>query len=93
MELKGEGAIMSKIIKAVANDDYSVTIDFEYGNKLTFNMQKQIKTLPFFKLNEKDFFKTVKFDDKSIYWDDESGSKNIIPLRLSIDNILFSLRD
>lgn len=83
---------ISKIIYAVANEDYTVTIDFEQGNRIIYNMQKQIKTLPFLRLNDMESFMSVKFDDKSIYWED-SGRKGIIPLRLSLDNILFSLRD
>lgn len=84
---------MCKIINVAANDDFSVTIDFEYGNRLIFNMQKQIQSLPFIKLNQMDYFKEVKFDDKNIYWEEESGKKSIIPLRVSLDNILFSLRE
>lgn len=83
---------MSKIINAMANENYTVTIDFEQGNRIIYNMQKQVKTLPFIRLNDIECFKSIKFDDKSIYWD-ESDNKSIIQQRLSLDNILFSLRD
>lgn len=85
--------ILSKIVDIAANEDYTLTIEFEQGSKLIFNMQNQIKILPYMRLRDVAFFKTAKFDDKSIYWEDAPDRPGIIPLRLSLDNILFSLRD
>jgi hypothetical protein len=85
--------IMCKIIRAVANENYTVTIEFEGGSSIIYNMQKHVKTLPFVKLKDLSSFEQVKFDEKSIYWEEENDKKNIIPFRLSIDNILFSLRE
>lgn len=83
---------MSRIISAVASEDYTVTIDFDHGNRIVYNMQDQVKALPFLRLKDLESFKAVRFDDKSIYWN-EFGNKGMIPLRLSLDQILFSLRD
>jgi hypothetical protein len=55
-------------------------------------MQKQIQSLPYIKLNQMEYFKEVKFDDKNIYWEEEE-KKSIIPLRISLDSILFALRE
>lgn len=83
---------MSRIIGAVANEDYTVTIVFDQGSRIIYNMRNQINTLPFLRIKDLESFKTIQFDDKSIFWD-EFGSRGIIPLRLSLDSILFSLRD
>jgi Protein of unknown function (DUF2442). len=77
----------------VANEDYTVHIGFERGDKLVFNMHSQVKTIPYARPQNIDYFKTVRFDDKSIYWESEGEKRGIIPLRFSLDSILFSLRD
>ncbi len=83
---------MSKIAHVHASDDYKLLIDFDDGSKIIFNMQKMIKTLPYLRLNDPASFQTVKFDEKSIYWDAADNKPEYFPLRLSVDNILFSLR-
>lgn len=47
--------------------------------------------LPYNSLNNLEFFKKVKFEDKAIYWDMDKST--IIPLRFTVDNILFEIRD
>ncbi len=37
---------MSKILKVTANDDYTIIVEFQQGNKIFFNMQQLIKTMP-----------------------------------------------
>ncbi len=83
---------MCRMINVVANDNYTITIEFEQENSITYNMKNNLKTIPFIKLNDMTRFKKVKFDEKSIYWEEENDEKSIIPFRLSIDTILFSLR-
>lgn len=84
---------MSKIVGVHGSDDYKLLIDFEDGSNITFNMQKLVRTIPYFRLNDLVSFQTVKFDTKSVYWDAEDQKPEYLPLRLSIDTILFSLRD
>ena len=84
---------MSKIVDVHGSDDYKLLIDFEDGSNITFNMQKLVRTIPYFRLNDLVSFQTVKFDTKSVYWDAEDQKPEYLPLRLSIDTILFSLRD
>lgn len=83
---------MSKIINVHASDDYKLLIDFEDGSSITFNMQKMVKTIPYLRLKDPTSFQTVKFDEKSVYWDAEDEKREYLPLRLSVDTILFSLR-
>lgn len=85
---------MSKIIKVVPNDDYTLLIEFEEGDKIILNMQRLIKTMPYVSLNNLDYFKKVTFEDKAICWSQAEGIKpSVIPMRLTVDNILFMLRD
>jgi len=84
---------MSKIKNVHGSDDYKLFIDFEDGSSITYNMQKLVKSIPYFRLKDMSSFKAVKFDGKSIYWDDAGKPSEYLPLRLSIDTILFSLRD
>ena len=84
---------MSKIASVHGSDDYKLLIDFDDGSRIIFNMQKMVKTLPYLRLNKLSNFQTVKFDEKSVYWDAVDNKPEYFPLRLSVDNILFSLRD
>lgn len=84
---------MSKIVCVHGSDDYKLLIDFDDGSKVTFNMQNMVKTLPYFRLNDLTSFQAVKFDGKFVYWEPEENKPEYFPLRLSIDKILFSLRD
>lgn len=84
---------MGKIIGAKVEKSHTVIIEFEEGSKIIFDMQKLVKTIPFFRLRDFAIFEAVKFDDKSIYWDSADKKAEYLPLRLSIDTILFSLRE
>jgi Protein of unknown function (DUF2442). len=83
---------MSKIIGVMPHENYTLTLSFDDGSELLFNMQKQVETLQFHKLKESGLFVKVRFSDKSIFWQDEDGCK-AAPMILTVDNILFSLRD
>ncbi|MDP4094721.1 MAG: DUF2442 domain-containing protein [Bacillota bacterium] len=84
---------MSKIVNIQASDDYKLLIDFDDGSSITYNMQKLVRTIQYFRLNDLKYFQAIKFDGKSVYWDAENEKPEYLPLRLSIDTILFSLRD
>lgn len=68
-------------------------IEFEYGNKILFNMQRLIKTIPFHAFNDIECFKRVTVEDKAIFWDTNKQDKTLMPIRLTVDNILFKIRD
>lgn len=82
---------MSKIIDVTPNEDFTIWIEFEHGNKILFNMQELIKSIPFLSLHDMKHFKNIRFEDKVVYWEDEK--QTVIPSRLTVDNILFALRD
>lgn len=85
---------MSRIINVIPNDDYTLLIEFEQGSKILFNMQRLIKTIPYSSLKDLNRFKEVKLEDKAICWNSSNASESTIwPLRITIDNILFMLRD
>lgn len=66
-------------------------IEFEYGNRILYNMERMVKRLPYQDLNNLELFKKVKFEDKAIYWDTDRPT--IIPLRFTVDDILLIIRD
>lgn len=83
---------MSKIINVSTSDDHKLLIDFEDGSYITYNMQKLVNTIPYYWLKDLSNFYSVKFDEKSIYWDNGSDNPKYFPIMLSVDAILFSLR-
>jgi len=55
-------------------------------------MKKLKTTIPFFSLNDLKHFKEVRFEEKSIYWEQAGKEKpNVFPVRLTLDNILLSI--
>ena len=85
---------MSKILNVIPKDDFTLWIEFEQGNKILFNMQRLIKTLPYSALNNLECFKKIEIEDKALCWHYEGGrEQTILPVRLTVDNILFMIRD
>ena len=85
---------MSKMIKVTPNDDYTLLVEFEHGNKIIFNMQDMIKTMPYNSLADLGRFKDITLEDKAIRWPDPiPGKKTMLPIRLTVDNILFAIRE
>ena len=85
---------MSKIVSVVPNDDYTLLIEFEDGNKISFNMQKLIQTIPYVGLKNLERFKNIEVEDKVISWKERDRDKPaMMPVRLTVDNILFKIRD
>ena len=84
---------MGKILKVTPNDDYTLLVEFEHGNKIIFNMRDIIKTIPFNSLEDLTRFKDIVVEEKAISWPEPvPGEKSIIPLRLTVDNMLFTIR-
>lgn len=50
--------------------------------------------MPYYRLSSLEDFKKVRFEDKAIYWDtDKPLVETSVPPRLTVDSILFSIRD
>lgn len=85
---------MSKIIAVTPNDDFTLLIEFEQGNKILFNMQRLVKTMPYSALKDLNRFKDITVKEKALCWQDVGGSeRTMLPLKLTVDNILFTIRD
>lgn len=85
---------MGKMIKVTPNDDYSILIELEGGNKILFNMQRLVNTIHYSRLKDIERFKNIRVEDKKIFWKElDSSKQSIMPIMLTLDNILFALRD
>ena len=60
---------MSRIVNVRTCDDYRLLIGFEDGSNISYNMQKLVDTIPYIRLKDAEFFRSVRFDEKSVYWD------------------------
>ena len=84
---------MSKILKVTPNDDYTLLMEFEHGNKIIFNMSEIIKTILYSSLTDLNRFKDISIEEKAIRWPDPAApEKSMMPLRLTVDNMLFAIR-
>jgi hypothetical protein len=91
-----EGGIMqiSKMLKVTPNDDYTLLVEFEHGNKIIFNMLPLINTMPYYSLKDLERFRDITLEEKAVRWPDPvPGQKSIMPIRLTVDNILFTIRE
>ncbi len=85
---------MSKMLKVTANDDYTLLVEFEHGNKIIFNMRELIKTIPFSSLKDLSRFKDITLEEKAIRWPEPiPGEHSIYPPRITVDNMLFAIRE
>ncbi|AGY76892.1 MULTISPECIES: DUF2442 domain-containing protein [Clostridium] len=57
---------MSSIVNVILNNDYTLLIELEHGNKILFNMQRIIKTMLYSSLKDIERFKNIKVEDKII---------------------------
>ncbi len=84
---------MNNILKVTPNDDYTLLVEFEEGNQILFNMKPMLKSPPFRVLNDLHRFKHFTLEEKAICWPDPMArEERIVPLRLTVDNILFTIR-
>lgn len=84
---------MGKILNVTPNNDYTLLVEFEHGNEILFNMKPMLKSLPYRCLNDLTRFKNITFQEKTICWSNPDGTdESIVPLRLTVDNILFTIR-
>jgi hypothetical protein len=87
-----KGGEAMRITNVRAAERYILLIDFEDGSQVSFNMKRMVETLPYRRLIDTEVFRNVKFEDKAVYWDPPDSKPEIIPLRFTVDDILFSLR-
>jgi len=85
---------MAKITRATAEQDHILRIEFEGGNSVIFNMAELMKTLPYYSLNDPERFRNFTVEPKAIRWKDiEVPGQAPVPVRLTVDTILFSIRE
>jgi hypothetical protein len=77
---------MGKILNVTPNDDYTLLVEFEHGNKILFNMKPMLKSLPYQSLNDLTRFKNITLEKKAICWPNPVDTdEGIVPLRLTLD--------
>jgi len=85
---------MSKMLKVAPTDDYTLLVDFENGNRIVFNMKDLIETMPYSSLKDLSRFKDITLEEKAIRWPDPTpGKAALYPIRLTVDNMLFAIRE
>lgn len=85
---------MSKMLRVVPNDDYTLLVEFEHGHKIVFNMAPMICTIPYSSLKDLRHFKDITLEEKAILWPDpKKPGCSMMPLRLTVDNMLFAIRE
>ena len=85
---------MSKMLKVTPNDDYTLLVEFEHGNKIVFNMRGLIETMPYISLKDLSRFRDITLEEKAIRWPDPvPGEPTAFPVRLTVDNMLFAIRE
>ena len=76
---------MSKMLKVTPNDNYTLLVEFENGNKIIFNMRDLIKTIPYSSLANLNHFKDITLEEKAIRWPDPiQGQRTMLPIRLTV---------
>jgi len=85
---------MSKMLKVTPGDDYTLLVEFERGNRILFDMKDLIETMPYSSLKDLSRFKNLTLEEKAIRWPDPNpGEAALYPVRLTVDNILFAIRE
>ncbi|MFT3951051.1 MAG: DUF2442 domain-containing protein [Oscillospiraceae bacterium] len=87
----GGGIIISKIIKVTACENFIVEIAFDEGSVIRFHMESLVRTMSYAALRERSVFARVRFEEKTLRWD--LPEQTVYPVSLTLDQILFSLRD
>ncbi|MBR3133538.1 MAG: DUF2442 domain-containing protein [Clostridia bacterium] len=62
---------MKKIVNVYPLDNYEILVEFEGGEKRIKDMKPYLNKGVFSKLNDKEFFKSVKVVFDSVSWNDE----------------------
>lgn len=80
------------MIRVTPHGNYTLLIEFEHGNQILFNMERMVRSIPYNVLSDPQRFQKVRIEDKAICWDTDQP-QTVFPLRLTVDNILFAIRD
>ena len=62
--------IPPRIKNVIANDNFELIIEYENGIKKVYDMKKQLSFKYYYKLKDKDYFKSVKNVFVSVEWPD-----------------------
>jgi hypothetical protein len=82
------------LVGATAKDDYTLVVEFEQGHKIVFNMEELIKTMPYYSLNDLERFQDIRLEEKAVRWPDvECPGQSPVPVRLTVDKMLFTIRE
>ena len=85
---------MAKITRATALQDHVLHIEFDGGSSVIFNMGEFVKTLPYRSLIDPKHFRDFTVEPKAIRWKDvEVPGQAPVPVRLTVDTILFAIRE
>lgn len=85
---------MSKMLRVTPRDDYTLFVEFENENAIIFNMRELVETMPYSSLKDLSRFRDLTLEEKAIRWPDPpSGNAALYPIRLTVDNILFAIRE
>jgi hypothetical protein len=61
-----------KLLNAEARDNYIVRVYLDNNSVIDFDVKAELQRIPCYKpLYDVDFFKTVKFKNRRIYWNDK----------------------
>ena len=67
---KGVSMLRPTVIKAIPKDDYKLLLEFDNGEKKSFDVTPYIKGSWFGKLHDKPYFSSVKANGFNIEWPD-----------------------
>ncbi len=84
---------MSRMLKVTPGDDYTLLVEFEHGNRILFHMGDLIETMPYNSLRDLRRFKDITLEEKAIRWPAPVPGRAQYPIRLTVDNILFAIRE
>ena len=60
-----------RVIEAIPNDNYEITLTFDNGERRKFDARPLLKYEVFSKLKDRDFFKALKVEYGTIMWADD----------------------
>jgi hypothetical protein len=56
-------------------------------------MKNLVVTMPYSRLRDPECFKNVRFEEKAVCWDTKPPGQESVTIRLTVDRILFAIRD
>lgn len=59
---------MAQIIKAYGSDEHILTVEFNNGNKIIFNIKPKLDKIRFMPLKRLDTFKNITIENQTLKW-------------------------